>query len=316
MARRRKGDNIHGWLILDKPEDMTSTQALGAAKRLFNPKKAGHAGTLDPLATGVLPIAFGEATKTVPFAMEGRKTYRFTIQWGVSTNTLDSEGEAVSRSEVRPTPEAIEAALPQFIGDIEQIPPAFSAIKVAGERAYDLARAGETVELEARLIRIDALKLLSAPKPDLAVLEMTCGKGGYVRGVARDLAQALGVDGHVAALRRTQVGPFQQDAALTLEKLNELSDKAQLTDALLPLETALDDIPAVEITGDEAARLKQGRAIVLLPHLVERLRASRKPRTVNGEDASRLALAMQDGEPVALGEVRAGRFQPSRVFQV
>ncbi len=316
MARRRKGEDIHGWLVLDKPIDMTSNQALGRVKRLLHPKKAGHAGTLDPLATGVLPIALGEATKTVPFALEGAKRYRFTIRWGVATDTLDAEGTTTAESDVRPTLEAIRDALPQFHGDIEQTPPAYSAIKVDGERAYDLARAGETVELEARTVRIDALHVLATPNPDLAVLEMACGKGAYVRSLARDLAHALGAEGHVAALRRLQVGPFSDDAAIELETLEEMVHRGAMAEALRPIETALDDIPAVAVTGEEASRLKQGRAIVLLPHLAEDLRARRRPRTVNGEDASRLAVAMQDSIAVALGDVRAGRFQPTRVFQL
>ncbi len=316
MARRRKGEDIHGWLVLDKPADMTSNQALGRVKRLLRPKKAGHAGTLDPLATGVLPIALGEATKTVPFAMEGAKRYRFTIRWGVSTDTLDAEGVATAESDVRPTEDAIVAALPQFLGEIRQTPPAYSAIKVDGERAYDLARAGETVELEARIVRIDALDLLATPQPDLAVLDMACGKGAYVRSLAYDLAQALGAEGHVAALRRIQVGAFDAADAIELETLEEMVHRGAMAEALRPIETALDDIPAVAVTGEEASRLKQGRAIVLLPHLAEDLRARRRPRTVNGEDASRLALAMQDTVAVALGDVRAGRFQPTRVFQM
>ena len=197
MARRRKGKDIHGWVALDKPADMTSTQAVSAVRRVYDAKKAGHAGTLDPLATGLLPIALGEATKTVPFAMESPKAYRFTIQWGVSTETLDAEGAVTARSDVRPERAAIEAALPGFTGEIQQIPPAYSAIKVAGERAYDLAREGEEVVLEARPVRIDALTLLDAPSPELAVLEMHCGKGAYVRAIARDLAAALGAEGHL-----------------------------------------------------------------------------------------------------------------------
>ncbi len=316
MERRRKRVEIHGWLILDKPADITSNQALGKVKRLLTPKKAGHAGTLDPLATGVLPLALGEATKTVPFAMEGAKRYKFTIRWGVDTDSLDAEGAVTRESDVRPEAAAIAAALPQFVGEIDQIPPAYSAIKVDGARAYDLARAGEAVELEARPVRIDALRLLSTPKPELAVLEMACGKGAYVRSLARDLAAALGACGHVAALRRTQVGPFDESLAVGLESLEEIVHRGALADVLRPVETALDDIPALAITGDEAARLKQGRAIVLLPHLAEEMRAARRPRVVNGEDASRLALAMQENTAVALGEVRAGRFQPVRVFQL
>ncbi len=316
MARKRKGVDIHGWLILDKPSDMTSNRALGRVKRLLNPNKAGHAGTLDPLATGVLPIALGEATKTVAFAMEGAKTYRFTVRWGVSTDTLDAEGDASATSDVRPAANQIEAALPAFVGDIQQVPPQYSAIKINGERAYDLARAGQTVDLAARTIRIDELKLLSTPNPDLAVLEMSCGKGSYVRAVVRDLAAALGAEGHVAALRRTRVGTFSAADAITLEELEDLVHKSAAAEGLLPVETALDDIPALAVTDYEASQLRQGRAIVLLPHLAQELRAQARPRTIAGEDASRVAVAMDGADAVALGEFRAGRFQPSRVFNL
>ncbi len=316
MARKRKGVDLHGWLILDKPADMTSTAALGAVKRLLTPKKAGHAGTLDPLATGVLPLAFGEATKTVPFAMDGEKTYHFTVRWGASTDTLDAEGEVTAQSDVRPDLASITAALPSFVGDIEQIPPAFSAIKVDGERAYDLARGGEVVTLEPRRIRIDALKVIAAPSAELCVLEMRCGKGAYVRGVVRDLAAALGAEGHVAALRRLAVGPFDESHAVSLDEVRELVDKGGIDDRILPIETALDDIPALAVSGEEAARLKQGRAIVLLPHVVDALRSLRRQNPSGYEDASRLALAMSGDVAVALGEERAGRFQPVRVFQL
>lgn len=315
MGRRKKGDPIHGWLVLDKPLEMTSTQAVGKCRWLFNAKKAGHAGTLDPLASGVLPIAFGEATKTVPFAQEAGKTYRFTIRWGSSTTTQDAEGDVVAQSDVRPSVEEIKAALPQFIGDIEQVPPKYSAIKVDGERAYDLARAGEEVELEARPVRIDALSVLDAPSPDLCVLEMRCGKGAYVRSVARDLAQALGTEGHVAALRRTQVGPFSLDDAISLDALEDLVHKARALEALLPVETALDDIPALAVTDGEAFQLRQGRSIVLPPRQASKLRDLRQPRMIGDKDYSKAVLAMGDDRAVAIGEARAGKFSPVRVFQ-
>ena len=316
MPRKKRGRPVHGWLALDKPAGLTSNDALSKVKRLIQPQKAGHAGTLDPLATGVLPIAFGEATKTVPYAMEAGKTYRFTIRWGASTDTLDAEGEVVGTSEARPTANAIAEALPAFVGEIEQIPPIFSAIKVDGERAYDLARAGEAVELKPRPVRIDTLTLLSADDPDLAVLEMACGKGTYVRALVRDLAETLGVHGHVAALRRTRVGAFDEENAIGLEELAELVHKGDAEGGIFPVETALDDIPALAVTDDDAAHLRQGRAIVLLPHLAQELRDRRRPRIVSGEDASRAALAMCGGVAVALGEARAGRFQPVRVFQL
>jgi len=316
MARKRKGRDIHGWLNFDKPEGLTSNEALSRIKRLLQPKKAGHAGTLDPLATGILPIALGEATKTVGFAMEGSKAYRFTIRWGSSTTTLDTEGEVSATSDVRPDADAIRAALPALTGDISQVPPQYSAIKVDGARAYDLARAGEVVELAARPIRIDALTLIDASNPDLAVLEMACGKGAYVRAIMRDLAASLGAEGHVAALRRTRVGGFAEKDAITLEMLEDLVHNDRAFERLLPIETALDDIPALAVTGEEVSRLKQGREIVLLPHLAQELRERRRPRTINGEDASRTVFATCDGQAIALGDVRAGRFQPSRVFQL
>lgn len=314
MAKRKRGRPLDGWLVLDKPLDMTSTQALGAVKRLLQPQKAGHAGTLDPLATGVLPIALGEATKTVGFAMAGAKRYRFTIAWGRSTDTGDAEGAVIAESAARPAPDAVEAALAGFIGEIDQTPPAYSAIKVDGERAYDLARAGDAVSLAPRRVRIDALDLVAASDAE-ASLELTCGQGVYVRALARDLADVLGVCGYVSALRRLVVGRFSENQALTLDALTDLSHK-QSFDFLLPVETALADIPAVAVTADEAFRLRQGRAIVLLPRQVERLRAAFRPRTINGEDASRMAWAQTAERPVALGEVRAGRFQPVRVFNL
>ena len=315
MGRRKKGENVHGWLVLDKPLEMTSTQAVGKCRWLYNAKKAGHAGTLDPLASGVLPIAFGEATKTVPFAQEAGKTYRFTIRWGISTTTQDAEGDVVAESDVRPSVDEIDAALPQFVGEIEQVPPKYSAIKVDGERAYDLARAGEYVELEARPVRVDALSVLDVPSPDLCVVEMRCGKGAYVRSVARDLAQALGAEGHVAALRRTRVGPFSLEDAITLDVLEDLVHKARALEALLPVETALDDIPALAVTDGEAFQLRQGRSIVLPPRQASELRDLRQPRMIGDKDYSKAAVAMDADRAVAIGEARAGKFSPVRVFQ-
>lgn len=316
MARRNKGQDIHGWVILDKPFDMTSTQAVAAVRRIYDANKAGHAGTLDPLATGILPIALGEATKTVPFAMEGAKLYRFTVKWGERTDTLDAEGKVIATSDVRPLRAAIEAALPDFTGEIEQVPPIFSAIRVNGERAYDLAREGEEVELAARTIRIDALTLVDCPDADHAVLEMRCGKGSYVRAMARDLAHALGSEGHVVALRRLEVGGFVEAESTTLDGLREMAHKGAASEALLPVQTALDDIPALAITGEEASNLKLGRSIVLLPRQAQELKASRRPLTIAGKDCSFMALAILDGQAVALGEARAGKFQPTRVFNM
>jgi tRNA pseudouridine55 synthase len=309
MGRRKKGDAVSGWVCLDKPYDLTSTSAVSRVRRLFNAQKAGHAGTLDPLATGVLPIALGEATKTVPFLMDADKTYRFTIAWGRTTATFDREGETTASSDVRPTPEAVAEALPAFVGEIQQIPPAFSAIKVDGERAYDLARAGEVVELQPRTVTIHGARVIGAPDRDHVEIEMDCGKGTYVRAVVRDLAEALGACGHVDQLRRTRVGGFTEARAIGLEKLEEFGHKAALSEALLPVETALDDIPALAVTAEDAFRLKQGRPIVLVPRQVEALKARLAP-------GSRTVSAMAGGSIVALCEMRAGRLEPARVFHL
>ncbi|MBI1404706.1 MAG: tRNA pseudouridine(55) synthase TruB [Caulobacter sp.] len=309
MARRKKGDPVSGWVNLDKPYDFGSTQAVGKVRWLFNAQKAGHAGTLDPLATGILPIALGEATKTVSFMTEADKTYRFTLEWGRATTTLDREGETTATSDARPDRAAIEAALPAFIGEVTQVPPHFSAVRVDGERAYDLARDGVDFELAGRTVRIDDLRLIDMPDADHATLEMDCGKGTYVRAVARDLAAALGTCAHVSALRRTRVGPFGEETAITLEKLEDLGHKAALPEALLPVATALDDIPVLAVTAEEAFRLAQGRSIVLVPRQVEALRA----RLTGG---SRVVSAMEGDRLVALAEMRAGSLNPVRVFQL
>jgi tRNA pseudouridine55 synthase len=306
VARRKHGDPVHGWLVLDKPLGMTSTTAVAVIKRLFNAAKAGHAGTLDPLATGVLPIALGEATKTVSFAMDGAKAYRFTVRWGAATNTDDAEGEVIERSDARPTPEAIEAALAQFTGTIVQVPPQFSAIKLAGERAYDLARDGETVDLQPRNVEVKSLRLIEAPDADHAEFEAECGKGTYVRAIARDLGRVLGCLGHVTALRRTIVGPFGADHMIPLEKLEALRNKGAgreaLKECLLPVETALDDIPALAVGSAEAARLKQGQSVI-----------------VRGRDAplnQDNVLVVWRGQPIALASLSQGAIKPTRVFNL
>ena len=315
MSRRKKGRPVSGWICLDKPFDLGSTQAVGKVRRLYEAQKAGHAGTLDPLATGILPIALGEATKTVPFLMDADKAYSFTIAWGSATSTLDREGEVVARSDVRPTPEAIEQALKAFVGEIQQIPPAYSAIKVDGQRAYDLARQGETVELAARTVRIHSARLAAAPDPDHALIEIACGKGTYVRALARDLADALGTCAHVSELRRTRVGPFDEARAISMENLEDLIHKVAGSEALLPVETALDDIPALAVTTEDAFRLKQGRPIVLLPRQVETLRPALASRS-GRQEGDRTVLAMHDGQATALCEMRAGKLNPTRVFHL
>jgi len=315
MSRRKKGQDIHGWIVLDKPLEVTSTDAVTRVRRLFDAKKAGHAGTLDPLATGILPIALGEATKTVAWLMEAEKSYRFTIKWGESTDTQDREGKVVATSDVRPTRERCEEALKGFLGSIEQVPPIYSAVKVAGERAYDLAREGETPILAARTVVLLEARVSEASDPDRTTFECRCGKGFYVRALVRDLALAVGAEGHVWDLRRTGVGPFQESEAVGLSELEDLVHTDAAFEHLLPVETALDDIPALAVTAEEAFRLRQGRSIVLLPHLAEELRGKRRPRTISGQDMSRAALATHDGTAIALGDVRAGRFAPLRVFQ-
>ena len=308
MARRDKGRKVDGWLILDKPVGMTSTEAVARAKRLFGAAKAGHAGTLDPLASGCLPIAFGEATKTVSFVMDGRKLYRFTVRWGEERTTDDTEGEVSATSAVRPTEAAISAILPEFTGRITQVPPRFSAVKIGGERAYDLAREGEAVELRPRDISVHRLELLECPDPGTAVFLAECGKGTYVRALARDMGRRLGTYGHVIALRRLAVGPFGEAHMIPLEKLDELRHKAVASggpgpeEALYSVATALDDIPALAMTEQDAARLKRGQAVIL-----------------RGRDApvmSGPAFAVAGGVPVALGEVEQGAFNPKRVFNL
>jgi len=306
MARRRKGDAVSGWINLDKPRGLGSTSAVGRVRRAFNAQKAGHAGTLDPLADGILPIALGEATKTVPFLMEADKAYRFTVRWGVETATFDEEGAVTAVSDARPTPEAIAEALESFIGVVDQVPPAFSAVKVNGERAYDLAREGLEVRLKPRPITIHEARLAGTPDADHAIIEISCGKGTYVRALARDLAERLGTRAHVSQLRRTRAGPFDEAAAITLERLEELCHRGAPLEALLPVETALDDIPELAVTTEDAFRLTQGRSIVLLPRQVESLRALR----------SRTVSARHGGKIVALCEMRAGRLNPTRVFNL
>jgi tRNA pseudouridine55 synthase len=303
---RRKGLPIHGWLVLDKPRGLTSTQAVTKARYLFGAAKAGHAGTLDPLATGVLPIAFGEATKTVPFAVEGSKVYRFTVRFGESTDTDDAEGSVIARSEARPSREAVETMLPRFTGDISQVPPRYSALKVAGARAYDLARDEQEFELAPRAAFIASLKLIDMPDPEHCALEAECGKGTYVRALARDLGEALGTLAHVAELRRMRVGTFDEKDAIPLEKLEALGHSAAGRDALLgilrPVETALDDIPALAISGQDAARLKRGQPVLL-----------------RGRDAPILkgpVYATSRGTLVAVGEISQGEFRPTRVFNL
>lgn len=319
MARRKKGRKIHGWLILDKPYDFGSTEAVSRLKWFAEAQKAGHAGTLDPLATGVLPIAFGEATKTVPFVQDGLKTYRFTARWGQRTATDDREGEVIDVSTVRPTAKALEAALPSFTGLIEQVPPQFSAVLVNGERAYDLARDGETVALKPRTVDVASLKVVDHPSSDETVFEAVVGKGTYVRALVRDLAHALGTVAHVSSLRRTRVGPFGEDQAVTLEEITGFPatekipagerDHARFDDCLVPIADALADYPKEKLASFEAARMRSGQGIVLAPHRAKALRAG---------EAGLLdtVLAEDDGGEVALCRLDGLTLAPVKVFQL
>jgi len=305
MARRRKGLPVHGWLIFDKPQGMTSTQAVARVKRLYDAAKAGHAGTLDPLATGVLPIALGEATKTVPFVVEGSKEYRFTVRFGAETDTDDSQGKPTDTSETRPTDAEIEAKLPDFTGEIDQVPPRYSALKVDGARAYDLARDEEDFELAPRRVSIARLALVDHPDQDRCVLEARCGKGTYVRALARDLGRALGALGHVEALRRTRVGDFDEARAVTLATLDKLAESGgheALMTVLEPVETALRDIPALVLSSPDADRLRRGQPVLL---------RGRDAPIVEGT-----VYAISRGTLVALGEVSKGELKPRRIFNL
>lgn len=296
---------VSGWIVLDKPVGMTSTHAVAVAKRLYNAKKAGHAGTLDPLASGLLPLAFGEATKTVPFVMDGEKAYRFTVKWGEETDSDDSDGAVVQSSDLRPAQDAIEDALPAFLGEIMQAPPKYSALKIGGERAYDLARDGVDVVLEARAVFIRSLKLLESDR-DTATFSAECGKGTYVRAIARDLGRRLGCLGHVVALRRTRVGPFHETDAVTMDELRAAgeggADSAGLRDCLLPVETALAEIPEVKVGQHEAARLRNGQAVIL-----------------RGRDAPvnlGQVFVTCHGRLIALAEAEKGQLLPRRAFHL
>ena len=306
QAKREKRD-VHGWVVLDKPVGMTSTHAVSVIKRLFAAKRAGHAGTLDPLASGCLPIALGDATKTVPFVVDGRKVYRFAVRWGEERDTDDAEGRVVAASDARPAPEAIAALLPGFVGAIEQVPPRFSAIKIEGERAYDIARDGEDFELKPRIVTIDRLVLLDAPDKDHTGFEAECGKGTYVRSLARDLGRSLSCYGHVSALRRTAVGPFGEADMISLEQVQALCHRAaagegNLADALLPVATALDDIPALAVSRADAARLQRGQAVLM---------RGRDAPIVHGK-----VYVTASGNLIALAEVDRGEIVPKRVFNL
>ncbi len=296
MGRKRRGRPIHGWLVLDKPKGKTSAQAVAAVRRITGAAKAGHGGTLDPMATGVLPIALGEATKTVAYVIGSAKTYRFTIRWGEARDTDDAEGAVIETAEARPDEAAIRAALPDFIGEIEQVPPSYAAIKVNGERAYVLAREGRAVALDARPVTIESLTLVEVIDVDHAAFEMRCGKGTYVRALARDLARRLGTVGHLAELRRTAVGRFTDADAISLDNLEALMHSGAPLDPLRPVETALDDIPALAVTEPQASRMRQGQPITTL------------------DGCSGMVRVTHRRQLVALAEVRGDKAHPVRVF--
>jgi tRNA pseudouridine55 synthase len=304
---KREKRDVHGWLVFDKPVGMTSTHAVAVAKRLFSARRAGHAGTLDPLASGLLPIALGEATKTVPFVMDGRKTYRFTVRWGEERDTDDSEGRVTATSEARPSADQVGALLPRFTGSIEQTPPQFSAVKIAGERAYDLARDGETVELAPRTVEIHRLELIEMPDADHCVLAAECGKGTYVRALARDMGRVLGCHGHIVALRRTSVGPFQEADAVTLSSLQAAEPAVggaagQLTALLRPVAAGLQSIPSHQVSRADAAQLARGQAILL-----------------RGRDAPIIqgcVAVFTQGDLIGLAECGQGELRPRRIFNL
>ena len=301
----RKGRPIHGWLSLDKPQGMTSTAAVGLVRRVTRAAKVGHGGTLDPLATGVLPIALGEATKTVDYIMSGRKHYRFTARLGEARNTDDSEGEVTATSAHRPTTAEIERALPAFVGTTLQIPPCFAAIKVAGERAYELARRGEAVTLAARPVEVERLALLERPDADHVTLELVCGRGTYVRALVRDLGACLGCHGHVTALRRLRVGPFCAESAITPAVLAQLAEDDALHQALMPVPAALREMPALPLTGPQAERLRAGQKIRVAANLV-----------IGEPSEDGTVRAMAAGEMVALARLQGGQLSPVRVFNL
>ena len=307
MGRRRTGKPIHGWIAIDKPLGMTSTDVVTRVRRLTGAAKVGHGGTLDPLASGVLPIALGEATKTVAYVMDGAKCYRWSVTWGEARSTDDAEGVVVAQSDVRPQPAEIEAALAGFLGQIEQIPPAYSAVKIGGQRAYDLARADQPVVLTPRIVRIDRFALVEAGS-DWATFEVGCGKGAYIRSLARDLAKVLGTVGYVSYLRRTRCGPFDETGAISLDMLEDFGHSAASANLVLPVKTALDDIPALALTEDEARRLQNGQVLSAF-----RLTSQISDPSISAGIAVR---AMAEERVVALARIEGDEIRPIRVLNL
>jgi tRNA pseudouridine55 synthase len=301
MGRRKKGRDVHGWLVVDKPAGISSNAVVNKVRWAFDAKKAGHAGTLDPEATGVLAVALGEATKTVPYVTDALKAYRFTVRLGQSTNTDDAEGEVIAESDQRPSDDEIVAALAPLTGDIMQVPPKFSAVKIDGQRAYKLARDGEDVDIQARALFVEALALVERPDPDHAVLEMTCGKGGYVRAIARDLGEALGCHGHVRELRRIWSGPFVAEEGVSMERIEELAKSEEIDALLIPLSEGLTSLTELKCTAEGATRLRHGNPGMVIASDVD-----------YGDEA----WASYYGAPVAVGVYKAGELHPSRVFNL
>lgn len=315
MARRKKGNPVHGWINFDKPYGMTSTQAIGRIRRVLNPQKIGHAGTLDPLATGILPIAMGEATKTIPFMQDTWKGYRFTVKWGEQTNTDDAEGEVIATSDHRPTRDETEAVLAEFVGTIEQLPPQFSAIKIKGERAYDIARRGGTAEIKPRPVDVDEFHLVKWEEGVSATFECVCGKGTYIRSLARDIALKLGTVGHVIELRRIFVGSFDEKSTISLDLLEKIGQSAPLNisesqdnDIVLPLTVALDDILALAVDNKEADMLRHGQTL----KFISRQDAGRLPQEADDYEA----LAVLNDTPIAIVEIKGCMVKPVRVFNL
>ena len=301
MARKRKGRDISGWLVVDKPAGLTSTAVVNKVRWAFDAKKAGHAGTLDPEATGVLAVALGEATKTVPYITDALKAYEFTVRFGQATRTDDAEGEVIATSDLRPSDDEIKEALHQFVGDIQQVPPQFSAVMIDGERAYKRARDGEDMNIAARPLFVDELTLLERPDPDHAVLMLVCGKGGYVRSVARDLGEALGCFGHVLRLRRAWSGPFDAEDGLSLEQIDDMARTPALDAHLRPLEEGLADLPELTCTPEAAVKLRNGNPAMVIASGVE-----------YGDEC----WVSCEGVPVAVGRYKSGEVHPSRVFVI
>lgn len=310
MGRKRRGQPIHGWVVVDKPGGMTSTQVVARVKRTLDAAKAGHGGTLDPLATGVLPIALGEATKTVSYIMDGTKRYRFTVAWGEATDTDDSEGRVTDVSAVRPTETDILAILSEFVGTIDQTPPDYSAIKIDGQRAYSLARAGKQVDIKSRKVRIDECAYIGSPDSDHTDFEITCGKGTYVRSLARDMARRLGTVGHISFLRRIATGPFDETNAISLESLESLVHSAPASDYLLAVESALDDIPALSLNAAQADHLRHGRPVRVQGP------GGHTFVDIGCVDEGSVLCAMAAGKPVALARLECGEIRPVRVLNL